>query len=76
MPETTGVSVIGTGKQLLQLVSAGGITAYLDLSAISRPGRYEYDLGLANLYDMDVSSFRNITFVSDNHFVIQIRVKA
>jgi YbbR domain-containing protein len=74
-PGSTRVSVVGTGKQLLQLMFSGGITAYVDLAGISRPGRYEFNLGLSNLYDIESSSFRNITFISENHVVVYIKAK-
>lgn len=74
-PTSTRVSVIGSGKQILQLMFSGGVTAYVDLAGISRPGRYEFDLGISNLYDIESSAFRNITFISENRIVVYIKAK-
>jgi YbbR domain-containing protein len=74
-PTSTRVSVIGSGKQILQLMFSGGVTAYVDLAGISRPGRYEFDLGISNLYDIESSAFRNITFISENRVVVYIKAK-
>jgi len=74
-PTSTRVSVIGSGKQILQLMFSGGVTAYVDLAGISRPGRYEFNLGISNLYDIESSAFRNITFISENRVVVYIKAK-
>jgi hypothetical protein len=74
-PTSTRVSVIGSGKQILQLMFSGGVTAYVDLAGITRPGRYEFDLGISNLYDIESSAFRNITFISENRVVVYIKAK-
>jgi len=75
-PLSTRVSVIGSGKQLLQIMFSGGVTAYIDLAGITRPGRYEFNLNLSNLYDIESSAYRNITFISENHVVIYIKAKS
>jgi hypothetical protein len=54
---------------------SGGVTAYVDLAGITRPGRYEFDLGISNLYDIESSAFRNITFISENRVVVYIKAK-
>lgn len=72
-PPSAAVSVVASGKQLLQLTLSGGVTAYIDLSFISRPGQYEYSINSSNLYDVDASSFRNLTFVGSNQFTITVK---
>src|SRR4030065_1014472 len=39
-PRAAQVSVIATGKQLLQLSRSGGGTAYVDMALVTRPGQY------------------------------------
>ena len=75
-PANTRISIIGTGKQILQLMVSGGITSYIDLAGVSRPGYYEFDLGIPSLYDLDASEYRNITFISENHIVVYIKAKS
>ncbi|OGC93425.1 MAG: hypothetical protein A2W25_02290 [candidate division Zixibacteria bacterium RBG_16_53_22] len=72
-PRAAQVSVIATGKQLLQLSLSGGVTAYVDMSLVTRPGEYEYDLNLIDLYDIDVSEFRSVTIINGNHFKIAVK---
>jgi YbbR domain-containing protein len=74
-PKTTRVSVIGTGKQLLQLMLSGGVEAYLDLSLVTRPGAYEQDIKTSNLYELDSSSYRSVNIVGGEHFVVTIKPK-
>ena len=74
-PLSTRVSVVGTGKQILQMMFSGGVTAYIDLAGITRPGSYEFNLGISNLYDIESSAYRNITFISENRVVVTIKAK-
>lgn len=74
-PLATKVSIIGTGKQILQLMVSGGITAYVDLSMITRPGVYEHEVIPADLYDIDVSALRSVALISNNHIKIDIGPK-
>jgi hypothetical protein len=75
-PPSGEVAVIGTGKQLLQLSLSGGLTAYFDLTLVSQPGEYDYELKVANLYDIDVSEFRSVTIINGNHFKIAVKSRA
>jgi YbbR domain-containing protein len=72
-PAAADVSVIGTGKELLQLMLSGGLKARIDVSPVSRPGVYDYEFGLANLYNVDVSSFKNMTILSGNHLKLVVK---
>jgi YbbR domain-containing protein len=72
-PRTAEVSVIASGKQLLQLSLSGGVTAYIDMSLVTRPGEYEYNLNPADLYDIDISEFRSVTIINGNHFKIAVK---
>ncbi len=72
-PSSAAVSVIGTGKQILQLMLSGGPKAYLDLAFVSRPGQYEYSINTTNLRDLDPSAFRGVTFIGGNQFVITVK---
>lgn len=74
-PVVAQVSIIGSGKQLLQL-SLSGITAYFDMSLVTRPGEYEYDLTPSHLYDIDLSEYRSVTIINESHFKIAIKSKA
>jgi hypothetical protein len=74
-PPITRVSVIGTGKQLLQLTISGGLTAYIDLSQITKPGIDEHEVTPSDFYDVDISSFRSVAFISENHLKIDIGSK-
>jgi hypothetical protein len=75
-PRHAQVSIIASGKQLLRLTLSGGLTAYFNLALVTRPGEYEYDLGLADLRDIDVSEFRSVAFINGNHIKVAIRSKA
>ena len=75
-PRSTDVSVLGTGKQLLQLMFSGGLRAHIDLTLVSRPGVYEYDLSVSDFYNIDVSSFRSIAILGGNHFKVAIRSRS
>jgi len=75
-PPAAEIAVVATGKQLLQLTLSGGMTAYFDMSLVSRPGEYEYDLDLGDLYDIDPSEFRSVTILNGNHFKIAVKSKA
>jgi YbbR domain-containing protein len=72
-PPDASVSIVATGKQILQLMLSGGTKAYIDLSFVSRPGQYEYSVNLSNLYDVDPSAYHNLTFISGNQFTITIK---
>jgi len=72
-PASTDISVVATGKQLLQLMLSDGLTAYIDLSFVSRPGQYEYTINSSNLHDVDASGFRNLTFIGPIKFVVTVR---
>jgi hypothetical protein len=71
-PASTDVSIVATGKQLIQLMLSGGATAYIDLSFISHPGQYEYTVKPTNLYDIDPSSYHSVTFVGPTQFVVTV----
>jgi hypothetical protein len=75
-PGAAEVSIIASGKQLLQLTLSGGVIAYFDLSWVTRPGQYEYALGLTNLYDIDVSEYRSVTILNGNHFTVAVKSRA
>jgi YbbR domain-containing protein len=72
-PASTDISVVATGKQLLQLMLSDGLTAYIDLSFVSRPGQYEYTISSSNFHDVDASSFRSATFIGPTKFVVTVR---
>jgi YbbR domain-containing protein len=74
-PPTTKVSIIGTGKQILQLMVSGGVTAYVDLSMITRAGAYDHEVTPSDLYDIDISALRSVAFISNNHIKIDISSK-
>jgi hypothetical protein len=75
-PQSAEISVLATGKQLLQLSLSGGLTAYFDMTLVTRPGEYEYDLSLSDLYDIDVSEYRSVTILNGNHFKIAVKPRA
>ena len=72
-PASTDISVVANGKQLLQLMLSSGVTAYVDLSFVSRPGQYEYSINLTNLHDVDASGFRGATFIGPTQFVVTVK---
>lgn len=75
-PGTAEIAIIASGKQLLQLALSGGVIAYFDFSLVTRPGEYEYDLGLSDLHDIDISEYRSVTLISGNHFRIAVKPRA
>jgi hypothetical protein len=72
-PASTDISVVATGKQLLQLMLSQGVVATIDLSFASRPGQYEYTIKPINLQDIDASSFRSVAFIGPTQFVVTVR---
>lgn len=72
-PDVTRVSVIGNGKQLLQLMLTGGVKVYLDLSSVSSPGQYEETISVSNLYEVDPSAFRSVNIIGGDRFVVSIK---
>lgn len=72
-PGATRVSVVGSGKQLLQLMVTGGVSVYLDLSLVTRPGQYEQTVTVANLYEVDASSFRSVNIIGGDHFTVSVK---
>ena len=75
-PRSADVSVLGTGKQILQLMFSGGLRAHIDLTLVSRPGVYEYDLSISNLYNIDVSAFESIAILGGSHVKVAIRSRS
>jgi hypothetical protein len=67
------ISTVATGKQLLQLMLSGGARAYIDLSAISRPGQYDFTISLSDLYDIDVSTYRGLNLIGPDHLVVTVK---
>lgn len=74
-PSAARISFIGTGKQLLQLMAAGGIKIQLNLSYISRPGEYESDITLSDLVGVDLAVFRSATLIDGDHLRIIVKPK-
>jgi YbbR domain-containing protein len=74
-PASSDVSVAATGKQLLQLMLSGGITAYIDLSFVSKPGQYAYTIGNTGLYDIDASSIHSISFIGPTQVTVTVKLR-
>jgi YbbR domain-containing protein len=72
-PASSDVSVVATGKELLHLMASGGVTAYIDLSFISRPGQYAYTINNAGLHDIDPSSFKSVTFIGPTQISVTVK---
>ena len=75
-PSKMEISFIGSGKQLLQLMLSRGVIINMDLSTVTRPGDYEFEINLSELSDVDVSSFRTVTFINGNHLKVVVEPKS
>jgi hypothetical protein len=75
-PPKIDVSYTGSGKQLLQLMISGNILINMDLSLVTRPGEYEFDLTPSEISSVDVSAFRNVTFLGSNRIKVVIEPKS
>ncbi len=75
-PSKMEISFIGTGKQLLQLMLSRSVIINLDLSNISRPGEYDYNINLSEVSDVDVASFTSVTFINGNRIKIVVEPKS
>ncbi len=75
-PPAAKLSILGSGKQLIQIMLSKGIIIQLDLSHIIAPGEYEYNIAPSELTDIDVAALRNVTFLNGNRIKITVGPKS
>ena len=75
-PPKLNVSFIGTGKQLMQMMLSENVLIQLDLSPVTRPGEYDFDLTPSEISNVDVAAFRNVTFLGSNRIRVVIEPKS
>jgi len=75
-PPVVDVSVSATGKQLLKLSLADVMRIRLDLSGYDIPGEYVKYITQADLYDVDASVFRRVSFSPSDRIKIVLKQKS
>lgn len=71
-PESAEIAITGTGKQLLRLSFSNELKIIVDVSNIREPGVYVNKFNLMDIYPIDASAFRRVSFAGTERYRISI----